>query len=619
MVKKLTTDEWIVKAITIHGNQYDYSEVDYQGGIIKVTIVCPVHGPWETTPKSHLVGRGCRKCGHIKSRNKQLDDAPTFIKKAKKVHGDTYSYDSVDYVDSKTPVTIVCPTHGEFSIKPNIHLSGGKCPDCPRKKTITNKIFATNAYNVHKGRYDYSMVDYIDNREKVIIICPDHGEFEQSPRDHIQGQGCPQCGRTSSTAHRTSNTEEWVIKAKEVHGNRYDYSKADYVNATTKVCIIINDTGEEFWQQPNNHLSGRKSLIERDRYVAKHNTMTTQQFVDLAKQRHPTGFDYSVSDYKGSRIDIDIICNTHGRFTTLPMYHLQNDGCPRCTTRISKPEQEVFEFVSQYVNDVTQSDRNIIKPKELDIVVPSKKVAIEYCGLYWHSTHAGRPPNYHRDKHNEVDKTDYRLVTIFEDEWLEKRNIVEDTLRHFMGASPKGVGARKTTIREITWSDAKVFLNHHHLMGAGQSGNYRIGAYHGDELISVMVFGYPSDERGKKDVIEMKRFVTNGRNNPGVGSKMFKHAIREKQYSRVIAFVDRRWFTGSFKFVAGFSVAHITPPAKFWTKGNNRFHRRFKTKASMLKSGEINDPSLTKEQMMAKLGYYPIYDCGKVKLEWVNN
>ena len=131
-----------------------------------------------------------------------------------------------------------------------------------------------------------------------------------------------------------------------------------------------------------------------------------------------------------------------------------------------------------------------------------------------------------------------------------------------------------------------------------------------------MVFGYPSDERGKKDVIEMKRFVTNGRNNPVVGSKMFTHAIREKQYSRVIAFVDRRWFTGSFKFGAVCSIAHITPPAKFWNKGNNRFHRRVKTKASMLKSGEINDPSLTKEQMMDKLGYYPIYDYVTVKLEW---
>ena len=618
MPRRLTTDEWVMKARNVHGDQYDYSQVDYRGSENKVILICYDHGPWAVTPKSHLAGRGCRKCGYVKSRQKQLDNTPIFIKKARKVHTKQYDYSLVKYVDSKTPVIVGCPTHGKFSISPNVHLNGGKCPDCPRKQSVTTDVFTSNADRVHDGLYDYSLVDYVDNRTKVTLICPKHGKFEQAPRYHLRGQGCPKCGRKSSVNTRTSNTSDWILKAKEVHGDRYDYSKVDYVNASTKICIIIKDTGEEFWQQPNNHLSGRKSLIERHRNAAKQYTMSTEQFVNLAKKRHPIGFDYSVSEYHGSRSPIDIICDTHGRFTTIPMYHLQNDGCPRCTTRVSKPEQEVFEFVSQYVDDATQSDRTIIKPKELDIVVPSKKIAIEYCGLYWHSTKAGRPPNYHRDKHNSVDKTDYRLVTIFEDEWLEKQTIVKDTLRHFMGVAPKGVGARNTEIKEIEWKSAKEFLNHHHLMGAGQPGNYRIGAYYGDELISVMVFGYPSDERGKKDVIEMKRFATNSYNNTGVGSKMFKHAIRNKGYSRVIAFVDRRWFNGSFKFVAGFSAVHVTSPAKFWTKGNKRFHRRFKTKAGMLKSGEITDRSLTKEQMLAKLGYYPIYDCGKVKLEWVS-
>jgi hypothetical protein len=614
-MRKLTTPEWIVKAQKTHGDQYDYTDTVYVRSTDHVLVNCPEHGQWSVQAKAHLKGNGCRKCGHRKSREAQLDDTPTFIKKAKAVHGDRYDYSKVDYMDAKTDVIIICNDHGDFTCLANLHLLGKKCPRCPRKQRTTNE-FTEMAKAVHGDRYDYSKVDYETQLIHITIGCPTHGDFKQRPTDHLGGKGCKVCGQEKSISARTGTNTTFIKKAKEVHGDRYDYSKVDYINAIVKVCIIIKKTGEEFWQQPNNHLSGRKSLIERDQVASEKYTYTTDQFIGLANERHPTGFDYSQSHYTGSRDEIIISCDKHGPFSTLPMYHLQNDGCPRCTTRVSKPEQEVFDFVSQYVDDIEQSNRSIIKPKELDMVIQSRNMAIEFCGIYHHSTKFGKPANYHLTKHVSCEDLGIRLITIFDDEWRDKRHIVEDTLRHFMGASEKGVGARKTTIREIEWKEAKAFLNDRHLMGAGQSGNYRIGAFDGDELISVMVFGFPSDERGIQDTIEMKRFVTNGKNNAGVGSKMFKHAVREMGYKKVMAFIDRRWFTGSFKSIAGFEVVSVTQPSKYWTNGNVRKHRRFKTKAGMLKSGEATDPSLTKERMLADLGYYSIYDCGKVKVEW---
>lgn len=123
-------------------------------------------------------------------------------------------------------------------------------------KRKTTEQFVKEARDVHGDRYDYSKVVYVNNNTKVCIICPEHGEFWQYPSNHLKGVGCPVCGKNRQVAKRTNDTEWFVNQSKEVHGNSYDYSKVDYVNYHTKVCIICNDCGNEFWQYPGNHLKG---------------------------------------------------------------------------------------------------------------------------------------------------------------------------------------------------------------------------------------------------------------------------------------------------------------------------------------------------------------------------
>ena len=251
-MSKITTNEIIAKAKLVHGDKYDYSKVDYVKDYIKVCIICPEHGEFWQRPHAHLQGQGCPKC---KSK-KQTCTTDEFIAKAKKIHGDKYDYSKVKYIDTKSKVCVVCPEHGEFWQTPSHHLSGCGCPKCANKnkgeyRRSSKKDFITKARKIHGDKYDYSKVDYVNNYTKICIICPEHGEFWQTPHNHLSGQGCPKCG----VEKQTSTKEEFIKKAKEIHGDKYDYSKVDYSNAHTKVCIICPNHGE-FWQTPNNHLRG---------------------------------------------------------------------------------------------------------------------------------------------------------------------------------------------------------------------------------------------------------------------------------------------------------------------------------------------------------------------------
>lgn len=177
--------------------------------------------------------------------------AENFIKKAKKIHGKKYDYSKVEYEKALEKVCIICPKHGEFWQTPNNHLKGKGCPKCVGRNKTTEE-FIKEAKVTHGNKYDYSKVDYINSETKVCIICPEHGEFWQNPKKHINGCSCPKCSHQSYK----DSKETFIEKAKKIHGDRYDYSKVEYVNSHTKVCITCPIHGD-FWMIPTNHISGK--------------------------------------------------------------------------------------------------------------------------------------------------------------------------------------------------------------------------------------------------------------------------------------------------------------------------------------------------------------------------
>ena len=251
-------DMFLEKSKEIHGNKYDYSKVSFSKVTDKVCIICPVHGEFWQEARQHYRGQGCPKCAVEKRTEKKQYTTESFIEKVKKIHGDKYDYSKVNYVDSKTKVCIICPEHGEFWQIPNSHQQGEGCPECKKtvlkeKLSLTTSKFIEKSKEIHGDKYDYSNVNYVNQKEKVCIVCPEHGEFWQNPFSHYNGNGCPECAKINKKITKT--TEQFIIDANKVHHNYYDYSKVKYVNANTLVNILCPLHGE-FQQKPVNHLSG---------------------------------------------------------------------------------------------------------------------------------------------------------------------------------------------------------------------------------------------------------------------------------------------------------------------------------------------------------------------------
>ncbi len=530
-----------------------------------------------------------------------------FIRKSKEVHGDRYIYDKSEYVNNRTQIIIICKEHGEFKQGSDRHMHGSNCPECNRQNKI--KAFdEKKARKIHGDKYDYSKVEYKGFKDKVIIICPDHGEFQITPHSHIQGkQGCYACGKGIMTQ------EMFVKRIKDIHGDKYGTEKINYTNTRSKIILICPIHGE-FEIRASHALDGRG--CKKCSFDAR-----KPDFITEATKIHDGKYDYSKSVYIGANELVTIICPHHGEFEQLAVSHLLGFGCGRCSCGKSGAEEELYNYVKSFCDDALRGKTRILESrKQLDIYIPSKKLAIEYCGLYWHSDahmHISRAKSHILDKHLECEKQGIRLITVFEDEWLEKKDIVKNTIKHFLGKSEKGCYARNTTIKEIPWSEAKLFLDKYHLLGSGTPGKHRIGAYspNGD-IIGVMTFGTPSDERGSSSSVEMKRFVTDSKNHPGLGSKMFKYAVGLYGFNEVIAFVDRRWFVGTFKSITGFEKTNQTAPSLFWVRQKKRFKRRFMSKIQLQKMPQFNGRDLSKRAMMKELGYDRIWDCGKLHLTW---
>ena len=192
-----------------------------------------------------------------------------FIEKSKAIHGNRYDYSRVNYKDNKTKVCIICPIHGEFWQRPNNHLSGQGCPYCGGTHKYTTEEFIKKAKEIHGDKYDYSKVKYSGWKNKVKIICPIHGEFEQIPFDHLRGHGCVKCMGDEISKNKTKPYTLFVEEALKKHNSKYTYDITTYVNRSVKMKINCPIHGE-FWQTPHNHLSGQgcpycnDSILEKE-------------------------------------------------------------------------------------------------------------------------------------------------------------------------------------------------------------------------------------------------------------------------------------------------------------------------------------------------------------------
>lgn len=217
MTKKSNINEFISKAILVHGNNYNYDQSVYTNCKTKLEINCKLHGNFLQRPNDHLMGIGCPTCG---GKIKKTKDQ--FINDAIQVHNNKYSYTKIEYINDNIPVTITCHKHGDYTQTPNSHLQGRGCAECynnRRGETLfsSQKQFIEKAITIHENKYSYNDSNYINSKTKIIVTCSSHGGFSVTPNNHIQGYGCPKC----KTSKGQNKVRQWLkdhnIKFHEEH------------------------------------------------------------------------------------------------------------------------------------------------------------------------------------------------------------------------------------------------------------------------------------------------------------------------------------------------------------------------------------------------------------------
>ena len=280
------------------------------------------------------------------------------------------------------------------------------------------------------------------------------------------------------------------------------------------------------------------------------------------------------------------------------------------TNGTSEAEIEIKDFVKSLGFDIIENDRDIIKPKELDIVIPEKSIAIEYCGLYWHNNER-KDEKYHLNKLEKCLDKGYRLITIFEDEWIFKKDLVKRRLSYILNKTKsKKLHARKCKIEEISPSQKNDFLNMFHIQGS-DSATVKLGAFHENKLVSVMTFSHGNISKGSKSiegVWELNRFCTDYNYHiPGIASKILSYFEKNYDWKLIFSYADRRWNTGNIYEKIGFKFDKFTKPNYWYIKGFDRIHR------FNLRKKEDEPKSMTESELRLIEGYTRIYDCGSSK------
>lgn len=273
---------------------------------------------------------------------------------------------------------------------------------------------------------------------------------------------------------------------------------------------------------------------------------------------------------------------------------------------------EVLNFVkSVYNEEALYNSRKIISPLELDIFIPSKKIAIEFNGLSWHSEEYV-DKKYHLNKTEECEKQGIHLIHIYEDDWLYKQDIVKSRLKSLLGLNERKIFARKCIIEELDNKTSSEFLEKNHLQGGGPNSKHRYGLYYENELVAVMTFG---SSRFEKNKIELHRFANKlGSNVVGGASRLFKHFFNTVKPTEVISYADRSWTVNNGKSVyeqLGFKLVGKTDVNYYYIKNKKREDRFKFRKSELIKKGF--DANKTEVEIMKEQKLFRIYDSGNLK------
>ncbi len=378
-----------------------------------------------------------------------------------------------------------------------------------RNIKLTTTEFINRAIKIHDNKYDYSKVKYKGANYKIKIGCPFHGEFEQYPNNHLRTSGCPKCGTIKGSVKLTKSLSDIINKANKIHDNKCDY--------------------------------------------------------------------------------------------------------PKCTNIISSYELEIQNFLNNNNIEFMASNRSIIKPYELDIIIPQYNLAIEFNNQYWHSEQMLKKNNksnsYHKMKTDMCKHAGYQLLTIFESEWVNNKDIIKSIILNKCKQIKTKYHGRKCIVKLVNKNAAKMFFESNHIQGYSNGQN--IGLYYNNILVSCITFSKYKNSYNLIRFVNKKYTIVHG-----AFGKLLKYFINTTSFDTIFTFADRRYFEGNVYSLNGFKFVHDVLPSYYYFKtGNELLHKRnYQHKRLSVKLNNY-DSNLTEYQNMLNHNYNRIWDCGKIKYE----
>lgn len=543
---------------------------------------------------------------------------PSWVEKATKKHEGKYAYNSSKRVEvnGRWYINITCPEHGDWLQAPPKHIFGRGCPKCVGrgvdKVEILRNLFPD---------WDFSGVKVGTVKDDLIIQCPKHGKVRTrydviKIREESIETPCPKCNKEIGGFNRRLKEEEVRDKLKEVHGDLITLV-SDYTTTSEKHTFRCKLHGE--WRTKLQDVIFKASKCPecgknaRYRWQQEVRKLDPQEFLSQARKVHGDKYEYDLDTFDGIKFKMRMICKDHGEFWQIPNNHITGQsGCPSCAISISQGENAIKDYVVSLGYEVETRNRKILRGRELDILIPSENLAIEYCGLYWHGEARKEDKDYHYRKYLGCKSEGIKLLTVFEDEWLDRPEVVKTNIRAKLGLLTK-VGARQTKLVNITWTQAKEFLETWHMQGSGSPSKTCIGLEYQGKLVAVAVWGPSRFEEGK---FEVYRICFSDITVVGGVGKFTKEMVRAcGKGSVLLTYADMRWGCGDSYGKVGFEYIGRTAPNYFWCKGLQRNSRHKFQKHKLGQILEKFDENLSELENCRANGYWRIYDCGSNKWE----
>ena len=600
MSSKLTQEEFISRVVDVWGDRWDLSKAEYTIAKNRVTLICKEHGSFQMLPARLFRGVvGCTQC------NGRVTDTETFLAKAKEVWGDRWDYAKTEYTGAHDKVVLTCKEHGDFQQLPSTCLRGsvGCSPCYSRAISSSTQEFITRAREKWGDRWDYSQVDYRGANSTVVIVCKEHGAFMHRAISHLIGYvGCKKCRSLAKQGPRYTNSQ-FLSKAREVWGDRWDYSQTEYEGMANRITVSCREHGP-FEQLPGEHLHGSLGCLMC-------RGVDSASLLEKASAVWGDRWDYSKTLFgQGSGAKKVFICKEHGEFIQIWGDHLRGQvGCSKCSNNgTSKAETELFAYVSALAPSAQQRAIGVLpNRRELDIYVPELSLAIEYNGLYWHNEKQ-KGKNYHAEKTRLCKEQGLRLVHVWEDDWVNKTDIVKRTLSVLLHKSdlPK-VAARKVEICPISYAEASAFLDQYHIQGATTASIY-LGLIHLGEIVGVTTLQYRKDGS-----LELSRYATS-KNVQGGHSKVVAYIEKRYEYTHLVTFADLSYSAGNLYATTGWVEDGTLAPDYSYVVMKRREHKFSYRKARFKKDPDLlYQEGLTERELAEMNGLHRIYDAGKIR------